>query len=281
MSTILSPMSPAMQGAHLGSLLAEMRLLAPQIALFFLEHAESLAAWEKQILLPTGIWVQKSVSLLVGGHLVLMSGLGDFRLERWQMRAVTRLFGLSAAQARHAVVNPPSFPAEQASGLAEGMVSPFFPPHVRPAFEAVILVPPPRLFPTDRVAISLALGRSVLFPAHELVSLIQAYGLRYYPQVPVIPLPATPGFAPEREGTKERCEADGSQMSMQAAMELMATGWTKQDALSSTKTEPFVRLNGNGTACVCAGTGCDESTYERKGAKIESGKILWPAGCAH
>lgn len=182
--------APAMQAAHLAALQAEIQRLTPSLQMEAIHHAASMTAREKQALLPHGVWVQKSVSVLIGPQLFLFSGTGDFRVERWQMRAVARRFALSAAQAHHHVLNPSWLPAEHTSGLAEGMVSPFFPPAFRPAFTAVVLLPPaPEGRPADQVAISTSLASSVLFPAMHLPDLVCAYGLRYYPQVPVVSLP--------------------------------------------------------------------------------------------
>lgn len=184
--------APEMQGNHLGHLLALARLHAPLDPLIILYHGETVAAWEKQDLLPPGVLVQKSLTLLLGQQMVLVSGLGDFSLERWQARTIARLLSLPAAEARNQTINPPWFSAEMTTGLGEGMVSPFFPPDFAASlsFAAVILLPPPRkLTQSDQVAISLSLRSSLLFPAHQLYQLITAYGLRYYPQVPVLRLP--------------------------------------------------------------------------------------------
>ncbi|HEU5377453.1 MAG TPA: hypothetical protein VFV38_18685 [Ktedonobacteraceae bacterium] len=184
--------SPAMQGSHLGHLLALARLHTPLAPLSICHHGERVAARDKQRLLPPSVHVQKSVTLLLSQQLVLVSGIGDFRLERWHVRAIARLLSLSASEARTVLINPPWLSAEITSGLAEGMVSPFFPPDFAQAlpFSAVMLLPPPVwLTENDQVAISLSLRRSLLFPAGQLPNLVAAYGLRSYPHIPVIALP--------------------------------------------------------------------------------------------
>ncbi len=184
--------SAEMQGNHLGHLLALARLHVPQAPLAILSHGESVAAWEKQTLLPPGVFVQKSLTLLLGQQIVLVSGLDDFHLERWQMRTIARLLSVPAAEARNQIINPSWLSAELTSGLCEGMVSPFFPPNFAASlsFAAVILLPlPNRLSQNDQVAISLSLHSSLLFPARQLHPFVLAYGLRHYPQVPVLTLP--------------------------------------------------------------------------------------------
>lgn len=179
---------PAMEQNHLDALLTEMRQLAPEFPPRLVSHAETRTAEEKQAILAPGVWVQKSLSLLLGTQLFFVSGLGDFRLARWQVRAIGRHFALSALQTRSQVINPFWLSAERTSGLAEGMVSPFFPPNFLPTFSAVILLPAPDLRPTDQVAISTSLASSALFPAGKLADLIRAYGLQYYPQIPLVSL---------------------------------------------------------------------------------------------
>lgn len=177
---------PAMEQNHLDALLTKMRQLAPEFPPRLVSHAQTRTAEEKQAILAPGIWVQKSISLLLGTQVFLVSGLGDFRLARWQVRAIGRQFALSALQTRSQVINPSWLSAELTSGLAEGMVSPFFPPGFLPTFSAVILLPAPDLRLTDQVAISTSLKRSALFPVGRLADLIRAYGLQYYPQIPVV-----------------------------------------------------------------------------------------------
>ncbi|HEU5383141.1 MAG TPA: hypothetical protein VFV38_47685 [Ktedonobacteraceae bacterium] len=185
------PASPALQGGHLGHLLALARLHTPQAPLSIYYHRESVAACDKQRFLPPGIYVQKSLTLMLSQQIVLVSGIGDFRLQRWQMKSIARLLSLSATEARKILINPNWLPAELTSGLAEGMVSPFFAPDSAQTLPlaAVILLPLPLwLEESDQVSISLSLRSSLLLPARQLPAFITAYGLRYYPHIPVLTL---------------------------------------------------------------------------------------------
>ncbi len=91
-------------------------------------HPATLRAREKQALLPGGIHMQKTVSLLLGGRLVLVTSNGDCLLERAERFALAAHLGLSHKAAHQATLNPPSCIAEQAFGLLRGMVSPSCPP---------------------------------------------------------------------------------------------------------------------------------------------------------
>ncbi len=184
---------PAMSGSHLGSLLALARLQAPHFPVSILRHQESFSARDKQNFLPDGIYVQKSLTLVLGEHLLLLSGLGDFRLERAaHIRTLARLFLLRAQEARRHEINPPSLSSQFATGLAPGMVSPFFPPESigRLPLSAVVIFPFPQDLPRSaQVAISLSLSTSLLYPVASLSALIAAYGLRYYPHIPLLSFP--------------------------------------------------------------------------------------------
>ncbi|HEU5380740.1 MAG TPA: hypothetical protein VFV38_35400 [Ktedonobacteraceae bacterium] len=154
-------------------------------------HSESVTARDQQRLLPPDVSVQKSLSLLFSQQIVLVSGIGDFRLERRHVRAIARLLSLSAGEARNILIHPPWLSAEITSGVAGGMVSPFSPPDfVRTVlFAAVLLLPPSVWLGGEKlVAISLSLRKSLLFPADPLPACVAAYGLRSSSPIPVMPL---------------------------------------------------------------------------------------------
>ena len=181
---------PAMDARHLGQLFALAQLHTPSDLLQIVRHGYSITAQKKQDLLPQGIVVQKSVTVKVGPYFFLLSGLGDFHVQKAHFQSIARLFSLSAAQAKQREVNPPRLPARSTTGLAGGMVSPFLPPSYASAcpLAAIILLSSGEQENHTQVAISLSLTTSLLFPVSKLRELIVAYSLRYYPRIPLVEL---------------------------------------------------------------------------------------------
>lgn len=182
----------AMRGNHLGLVFSCVRLACPEIPLQILRHQQSITAAEKQALLPSSLHVQKSVSVEMGGLLVLLSGVGDFRLSRSHFQQIAAILGLSSQEAKNRRINPDWLDPVTTTGLVRGMVSPFFAPTSDPPFAAVVLMPSPDWLGAQgaQVAISIALNESLLVPVHLVPSLVKAYAWRAYPHIPVITLPA-------------------------------------------------------------------------------------------
>lgn len=191
--------SDAMSARHMGHLFALAYLHDPERTLRLLSHGASVTAQEKQRLLPGGVHVQKSITLHLGNHFLLVSGVGDFHLTGEDYQALARILGLSRTDARRREINPAWFPARVASGLAPGMVSPFFPPGFIAAWpytaivlKGLVLSSAARAVQNrELAAISLSLGDSLLFPVGGLRELIVAYNLLYHPTIPVIDLPVS------------------------------------------------------------------------------------------
>lgn len=179
--------SYAISGKHLGHLLAVVRSYTSKMTMLY--HPWSMAAWEKQELL-SDIYVQKTITLRLANHFLLVSGLGDFHLNRYHYQALARILGLSTREAKQREINPATFPAREMTGLDAGMVSPFLPPRFLPTLPitAIVLAPPPPLNNNERVGISLSLRSSLLFPANRLADLVLAYNMRYNPHIPVLQL---------------------------------------------------------------------------------------------
>ncbi len=191
MVSVTRPILPEMQGNHLGHLLALARLHMSSAPLEMLSHSAS-ALWDTQDKLPPGIAMQKSLMLLLDGQLVLVCGVEDFCLERWQMKTIARLLSLPVTEAAKGLINPSWLPPEESVGLAEELLSPFFPPRVAwtLSLAAVVLLPiSSRLTPQHRVAVLLSSESCLLVPVAQFTDLVVGYGLRYYPQIPVVSLP--------------------------------------------------------------------------------------------
>jgi hypothetical protein len=180
------PGAPMMAPHHLQTLQEIVRSCLPYGAeMTFAHHALTLSALDKQALLPPHWYVQKTLTVAVQKRVFLVSGVGDFRLSREHLRALATALALPKQQQAF-TINPPWAPAEQVSGLALGMVSPFIPPgHIAdPPITAVVLLPA-LVSPSAQVAISLSLEQSLLVPASSLNAIVEAYANAIYPHIPV------------------------------------------------------------------------------------------------
>jgi len=155
-------------------------------------HPATLRAREKQALLPEGVHVQKTISLLLGGRLVLVTNIGDRLLERAERFAIAAHLGLSRKAAHQATLNPPGCIAEQAFGLLRGMVSPFLPAGFGTGLHAVVQLSWPTVWEDEgqSVAISLSPCESLLIPLHCYHRILQRYVRWSIPNVPLIELHA-------------------------------------------------------------------------------------------
>lgn len=164
-------------------------------------HAATLRAREKQALLPVGAQVQKTVSLLVGDRLVLVTWIGDRLLGRAERLALAAKLGLARKEARQATVNPPGCVAEQEFGLLRGMVSPFLPTGFGKRLHAVAQLSWPQVWEDEgrSVAISLSPCESLLIPLRCYRRILHKYVYQSIPDVPLVELDATPRPGPLRE----------------------------------------------------------------------------------
>ena len=164
-------------------------------------HAATLRASEKQALLPVRAQVQKTVSLLVGGRLVLVTWIGDRLLGRAERFALAAKLGLSRSAARQATLNPPGCVAEQEFGLLRGMVSPFLPTGFGTKLHAVTQLSWPQVWEDEgqSVAISLSPCESLLIPLRCYRRILYHYVRQSIPNVPLVELDVSPGPGPLRE----------------------------------------------------------------------------------
>ncbi len=155
-------------------------------------HPTTLRVREKQALLPGGVHVQKTVSLLLGGRLILVTSIGDRLLERAERFAVAAHLGLSRRAAHQATLNPLGCIAEQAFGLLRGMVSPFLPAGFGTGLHAVVQLAWPAVWEDggQSVAISLSPCESLLIPLRCYRRILHRYVRWSIPNVPLIELNA-------------------------------------------------------------------------------------------
>jgi hypothetical protein len=158
-------------------------------------HAATLRAEEKQALLPGGAHVQKTVSLLVGGRLVLVTWIGDRLLGRAERFALAAKLGLARKEARQATLNPPGCVAEQEFGLLRGMVSPFLPAGFGKRLRAVAQLSWPQVWEDEgrSVAISLSPCESLLIPLRCYRRILCHYVRQSIPDIPLVELDVSPG----------------------------------------------------------------------------------------
>jgi len=158
-------------------------------------HPATLHAREKQALLPGGVHVQKTVSLLLGGRLVLVTRIGDHVLGRAERFALAANLGLSCKEARQATLNPPGCIAEQAFGLLRGMVSPFLPAGFGTGLRAIAQLPWRQVWEDEgqSVAISLSPCESLLIPLRCYRRMLHRYVRWSIPEVSLVELTVSPG----------------------------------------------------------------------------------------
>ena len=162
-------------------------------------HPASLRAWEKQALLPRGVHVQKTVSLLFGGRLLLVTSIGDRQFKRAERFALAAHLGLSRKASHRATLNPPGCIAERDFGLLRGMVSPFLSPGFGTGLCAVVQLSWPREWEDDgqHVAISLSPCESLLIPLRCYRRILHQYVGRIIPEVSLVELNVSPGWQRE------------------------------------------------------------------------------------
>ncbi len=153
-------------------------------------HAATLHACDKQALLPRGVQVLKTVSLLLGERLLLVSRIGDQVLSRAQRRAIAAALGLSRKATRQATLNPLGLVAERELGLLRGMVSPFLPAGYGTNLYAVVQLPWPAAWEDagQCVAISLSPCESLLVPLRCYRRILRRYVRQSIPLAPLIEL---------------------------------------------------------------------------------------------
>jgi len=139
-----------------------------------------------------GVHVQKTVSLLLGGRLILVTSIGDRLLERTERYALAAKLGLSRKAAHHATLNPSRCIAEQAFGLLRGMVSPFLPAGFGTGLYAVVQLSWPQVWEDEgqSVAISLSPCESLLIPLRCYRRMLHRYVRWSIPDVPLVELNA-------------------------------------------------------------------------------------------
>jgi hypothetical protein len=153
-------------------------------------HGPSLRAAETQALLPPGVLVHKTISVVLADTLLLCTGAGTQNLKRWQLQAVAAAMAVPQQAAKRCYINAAACGSVELFGMQPGMVSPFLHPSSPAGLTALVLLPWPKRCKeqVQEVAFSLSLWESLLLPICCLRPLIRHYAARAYPEVPVLEL---------------------------------------------------------------------------------------------
>lgn len=159
----------------------------PDLASSLLWHEASVTAAQTQQLLPAGVAVQKSVTVQLCDRLVLVTGVGDFRLQRDHRQTLAKQLSLPRRVLTQCTINPGHIDPQHTYGLLEGMVSPFFARHWSTGLSAIASVPT-TAYESALIAISLSRYESLLVPQVVFPILLQHYARLTYPDLRFIHL---------------------------------------------------------------------------------------------
>jgi hypothetical protein len=179
------------QSLHLLLTLAEQQ--GVDVSRAIMHHDATVTAADTQAVLPAHVLVQKTLCLEIVNRngetpqLVLLTGSGDFQLERVHRHVLAERLGCFHRAVKRAVINPSWIDPVITFGMLPGMVSPFLYGQEPPFTAVAILVAPPSSHITH-VAISLSLFESLLLPEAAFFPTLHAYARRVFPQVRLIPL---------------------------------------------------------------------------------------------
>ncbi len=153
-------------------------------------HAASHSAAQTQAVLPPGVLVQKTVTVEIAGKLLLCTCVGDRKLERRHLRAMSHALALPRRAVKQCSINPSTCDPVVEYGMLPGMVSPFVSPLWKTRVAAVVLLPWPRWWEEQEqeVAVSLSLWESLLLPLRGLKDIVCSYARRGFPSAQLIEL---------------------------------------------------------------------------------------------
>lgn len=149
-------------------------------------HEGTLKASEKNRLLPE-VAIQKSITVKVYNTIGMVTGIGDWKLNRSLLSSLTDYLEISRSSARNFSINPVSIVPEVEFALLRGMVSNFIPPRIwtRTSFLG-ILVPEST---SGDFAVSLSPLESLILPQEHFQTIVETYAKRAYPYLHIISIP--------------------------------------------------------------------------------------------
>lgn len=143
------------------------------------DNAENLAKQAEDVYQTLGInelpQVLKTVTLRFNDKgTVLVSGIGDFRLDRETRIAIGSELGFPKSEARTATINPADFDTTVYLGLQPGMVKPILEPHLVGNVAGICYLKG-RVKPEDFMAISVSHVDSIVMQARDFEFLFADY----------------------------------------------------------------------------------------------------------
>jgi hypothetical protein len=147
-------------------------------------HSPSMTAAEKMRIVGPA-YVQKTLTVRIGGHTILCTCLGDPILSRQTLRRIAEHLGLARSAAKNIQINPQDCEPMANFEMAPGMVSPFLRPGRTTIVRAIVLVDAPDAVRDERstVAVSLALRWSLMIDLRYFSSILRDYAMLAYPEV--------------------------------------------------------------------------------------------------
>jgi CRP-like cAMP-binding protein len=171
-----------LSSAALGLLLDVLRELSvSDLPDRVIEHEPSFSAAEKSGH-TGGHEVQKTVTLLMGGNIFLLTSPVDYKANSKTPKLIARQVGLPSRAARSCYFNPPEVDPEIEYGLLRGIVSPFLPPGRPSRLSALVQVDPGATSETQ-TSLSISPCESILVPTNLVGEIVDAYADRAYPYV--------------------------------------------------------------------------------------------------
>lgn len=152
-------------------------------------HEATVTAAQTQAVLSSTTVVQKTVCLEIVNRrgetpdLVVLTGLGNFALERGHRHVLADHLGYFHRAVKRAVLNPPWLDPVALFGMMPGMVSPFLAPEPPPPLAALAVLK--TLPPSDmtHVAVSVSLFESLVLPIATFFPLLESYARLVLPRV--------------------------------------------------------------------------------------------------
>ena len=174
-----------------GLMILREQLTDLQISWSILRHVSSITAHEKQAILAeygTSLLVKKTLTVELGDNtLALVTGVGDFALQKAHIKNLGIQLGLSKHKSKRISINPSWFSPEEYLRMRVGMVSPFF--IDTSVLHAIALLPLTNVqLQYSHVAISLSLSESLVIPTKTFYQLVRGYARWAYPTLPIVSL---------------------------------------------------------------------------------------------
>lgn len=156
-------------------------------------HEPTYSASAKQCHMPSGVLVQKTLSLKCGNAYQLATGVGPWHISRQARRVLVAQGTLPSSANSGFTINPASFDVASELLLAPGMVSPFLKPGLVSRLERVVILEPVDIIEAQ-FAVSLSLFESLVLPVRHFVGIVSDYLSAAFPHLPqrIAYLPPSP-----------------------------------------------------------------------------------------